>query len=295
MSTHAAARFDPFATLIHLREDGRALPVEWTPEVFRTARRGRSGSRGRGEARRRAGRLPRRRVGDAPAGDELLYLLTGAIDAVLDEPGGERLVALRGGQACLVPQGVWHRLILRPAERPPVHHSRPGTRHRPVSAGDRWMTAMGELPPPGPPRRRDHARGGAARPGGARRALRRAVRRRRHRARGQDAGRGVRRRRDGGGHRVRLGRARGRHRRVGRAGARARPGLRHLSGQPGRLRDGAEHHGLGADGRPRLRVVPGGRPDPAPRRAPRASRPSTCPAPPRSRGCRGSASSTARC
>ena len=69
-----------------------------------------------------------------PSGDELLYLLTGAIDAVLDEPGGERLVALRGGQACLVPQGVWHRLILRQPSDLLFITPAPGTRHRPVSA-----------------------------------------------------------------------------------------------------------------------------------------------------------------
>ena len=39
-------------------------------------------------------------------GDELLTLLSGAIDAVFDEPGGERVMNLRGGQTCIVPRGV---------------------------------------------------------------------------------------------------------------------------------------------------------------------------------------------
>jgi mannose-6-phosphate isomerase-like protein (cupin superfamily) len=43
-----------------------------------------------------------------PAGDELVYLLAGAVDLVLDEPGGERVVELRGRAGCLVPAGVWH-------------------------------------------------------------------------------------------------------------------------------------------------------------------------------------------
>ena len=53
--------------------------------------------------------------------------------------------------------------------------------------------------------------------------------------------------------------------------------------QPGRLRHGAQHHGVGADRGARLRLVPRGRPDAAPRRrrALRAHR--ACRAPPRSR------------
>ena len=34
MSSDARGGFDPFATIVHLREDGRALPVAWTPDVF---------------------------------------------------------------------------------------------------------------------------------------------------------------------------------------------------------------------------------------------------------------------
>jgi mannose-6-phosphate isomerase-like protein (cupin superfamily) len=48
-----------------------------------------------------------------PAGDELLYLCSGAIDLVLDEPGGERTVELRSDSAYLIPPGIWHRLLLR--------------------------------------------------------------------------------------------------------------------------------------------------------------------------------------
>ena len=41
-------------------------------------------------------------------GDELVYLISGAIDRVLFEDTGERVVGLRGRGACLVPRGVWH-------------------------------------------------------------------------------------------------------------------------------------------------------------------------------------------
>ena len=48
-----------------------------------------------------------------PAGEEIVVQLTGAIDLVLDEPGGERIVALDAGKAVIVPRGIWHRGIVR--------------------------------------------------------------------------------------------------------------------------------------------------------------------------------------
>ncbi len=48
-----------------------------------------------------------------PAGGEVLILLSGAVDVVLDQPEGERRVPLDAGQAFIVPQGVWHRIVMR--------------------------------------------------------------------------------------------------------------------------------------------------------------------------------------
>jgi mannose-6-phosphate isomerase-like protein (cupin superfamily) len=50
-----------------------------------------------------------------PDGDELLYLVEGAVTVVLDDgdaqrAGVETRVAFAAGQGCLVPRGVWHRL-----------------------------------------------------------------------------------------------------------------------------------------------------------------------------------------
>jgi mannose-6-phosphate isomerase-like protein (cupin superfamily) len=132
VTAHAGAHFDPFKTLVHLREDGRALPVAWTPGVLRRLV---TGNRDRVVGAKH-GAEPSDFHADEwevhPAGDELLYLLTGAIDVVLQEPGGERLVSLRGGQACLVPQGAWHRLVLREPSDLLFITPASGTRHRPV-------------------------------------------------------------------------------------------------------------------------------------------------------------------
>lgn len=68
-----------------------------------------------------------------PDGEELVFLLEGSIDLVLDGPEGERVVPLRGRGGALVPRGVWHRaLVHEPSE---VLHVTPGkgTEHRPVA------------------------------------------------------------------------------------------------------------------------------------------------------------------
>ena len=134
MSAPARAAFDPFATLVHLRAEGRAVPVAWTPDVFGTLAAD-AGDRIIGAKHAEA---PQDFHADEwemhPGGDEVLYLLTGALDVVLDEPSGERAFGLEGGQACLVPRGVWHRLVLRrPSDLLFVTPAR-GTRHRAVGA-----------------------------------------------------------------------------------------------------------------------------------------------------------------
>ena len=48
-----------------------------------------------------------------PDGDELLYLVSGAMSLRLEYPDGDVEVELHAGQAVVVPQGVWHKLTLR--------------------------------------------------------------------------------------------------------------------------------------------------------------------------------------
>ena len=56
-----------------------------------------------------------------PDGDEFLYLVSGAVEVVLDDGdehavGAETRVVLRAGDAFVVPRGVWHQvLVLEPA------------------------------------------------------------------------------------------------------------------------------------------------------------------------------------
>jgi mannose-6-phosphate isomerase-like protein (cupin superfamily) len=66
-----------------------------------------------------------------PDGDEIVVLLSGAVDLVLDLPGGHRTVELRDCSAAVVPRGVWHTAnVLGPSEA--LHITRgAGTAHRP--------------------------------------------------------------------------------------------------------------------------------------------------------------------
>lgn len=46
-------------------------------------------------------------------GDELLYLVAGRVELVLERPAGEERVVLSAGQAFVVPRGLWHRVLPR--------------------------------------------------------------------------------------------------------------------------------------------------------------------------------------
>ena len=47
-----------------------------------------------------------------PDGDELLYLVSGKVTVRLELPEGEQTIELSGGDAMVVPQGVWHLVTL---------------------------------------------------------------------------------------------------------------------------------------------------------------------------------------
>jgi mannose-6-phosphate isomerase-like protein (cupin superfamily) len=67
-----------------------------------------------------------------PDGDELLYLVSGAISVRLELANGDRTVELAAGDAVVVPKGIWHRITLR--EPGTLLHVTPGphgeARHR---------------------------------------------------------------------------------------------------------------------------------------------------------------------
>jgi len=59
-----------------------------------------------------------------PDGDELLFMLSGAVTVTLELADGDRLVDLGAGDAVVVPKGVWHRIAMRAPGR--LIHITPG-------------------------------------------------------------------------------------------------------------------------------------------------------------------------
>jgi hypothetical protein len=67
-------------------------------------------------------------------GDEIIQLISGAVDFILRGPDGERRVELRGRAFCIVPRGVWHRTVVHaPAELVFTTWGL-GTQHEPIDA-----------------------------------------------------------------------------------------------------------------------------------------------------------------
>jgi mannose-6-phosphate isomerase-like protein (cupin superfamily) len=59
-----------------------------------------------------------------PDGDELLYLISGAVTLTLELADGDRLVDLGAGDPVVAPKGVWHKITMREPGR--LIHITPG-------------------------------------------------------------------------------------------------------------------------------------------------------------------------
>ena len=62
----------------------------------------------------------------------MLYVVSGAIDVVLQDGDAERTIALEAGEAAVVERGVWHRLVMRRLGRLLFINSRAGMQDRPA-------------------------------------------------------------------------------------------------------------------------------------------------------------------
>jgi mannose-6-phosphate isomerase-like protein (cupin superfamily) len=116
-------------TYVHLRPDGAAEPIAVTPQFWATV----------GD-RFDDGYLVTRFTSTAdwphwevhPEGEELVIMLSGRVDLLLDDERRQRTVPLRAGQAWINQRGVWHRAIVHePADMLFITAGK-GTRHRPI-------------------------------------------------------------------------------------------------------------------------------------------------------------------
>jgi len=123
--------FNPMETYVHLADGPDAALLDVTPDFWQTLAT-------RGDLA--AGRLITAYRFETdwsswerhPAGDELVFLISGVMDFVLDEAGAERVIRLQGTSALVVPRGVWHTArVLEPSEAIFVTRG-DGTEHRPV-------------------------------------------------------------------------------------------------------------------------------------------------------------------
>ncbi len=67
-----------------------------------------------------------------PAGDEVLVLLEGHVDMLLDDGGSQRTAEMQAGTTLIVPAGVWHRALVRAPGRLLALTYGAGTQHRPA-------------------------------------------------------------------------------------------------------------------------------------------------------------------
>jgi len=67
-----------------------------------------------------------------PAGDEILVLLSGEMELVLDMGAKQERAALQAGQTFSVPKGCWHRGIVKKPGQLMFITPGAGTEHRPV-------------------------------------------------------------------------------------------------------------------------------------------------------------------
>ena len=121
------------STYIHLRPDESALAMEGGARFW-------AGIEGRHDLEH--GRLMGSTGQNAdwshwerhPAGDEILVLLSGELELVLDTERGEERASLNAGQTFIVPKGVWHRGIVKKPGQLMFLTPGAGTEHRPVEA-----------------------------------------------------------------------------------------------------------------------------------------------------------------
>lgn len=132
--------FDLMRTYVFLQDGGHAPTIEVTETFWRDLMSGNPTSPGASLAATGEGWLTAiyRFERDTPtwemhpAGDEILVLLSGAIDVVLEVDGAHRVIELEERRTCLVPSGTWHRQVVKaPGDELAITYGK-GTRHRPV-------------------------------------------------------------------------------------------------------------------------------------------------------------------
>ena len=118
-------------TYLHLRPDEAAVTLEGGPAFWATIDR-----RTDLDSGRLMGKTGQSKDWDHwerhPASDEILVLLSGELELVLETQAGEQRARVRAGETFVVPKGVWHRgIVHKPGELMFITPGA-GTEHKPV-------------------------------------------------------------------------------------------------------------------------------------------------------------------
>lgn len=118
-------------TFVHLSNQGDAQRIELTPSFWRDSPASALYDRVVGAFQFDSAEDLHSSMQEMhPESDELLFLVSGALDVILQEDDGERTVTLGAGQAAIVPRGVWHRLVMRAPGKLLFINSRTGMKSR---------------------------------------------------------------------------------------------------------------------------------------------------------------------
>jgi mannose-6-phosphate isomerase-like protein (cupin superfamily) len=129
--------FDLTRTFVHLGLGATATPLPdfmWSPEHLESYE-------ARFEGDGPEGRLvcvsPQEATWDYwerhPAGEEVVYLISGRVDVVQEIDGAERVVELRPGQAMINPTNVWHTARVHEPGSALFITPGAGTEHKPLA------------------------------------------------------------------------------------------------------------------------------------------------------------------
>ncbi len=122
------------STYVHLDEAGAAIPIPVTDSFWPDLAGGRT-------PQLEQGRLVTAFSFDKdwdswemhPEGEEVVLLLSGSVNFILDRDGAESTVALREpGAFVIVPRGAWHRALAREPVSMLFITAGRGTQHRPL-------------------------------------------------------------------------------------------------------------------------------------------------------------------
>ena len=137
--------FDPFAAHLHLDARGDALLIDDVPGFWKALMQGDMSRADVARVATEPGYLVGAFRMDAdsdnwevhPQGDEIIQLLSGSVDFIFREAGGERRIALRDKATCIVPRGVWHRIVVHAPSEIVFTTWGLGTQHEPVQPNGR--------------------------------------------------------------------------------------------------------------------------------------------------------------